>query len=50
MTGVIALVMIQICLRRIVKPSATVSQKIPHMGFHNLTLFEAGGSADVVRN
>ena len=22
-------------------------QKIPHMGFHNLTLFEDGGSADV---
>lgn len=37
-------------LRRIVKPSATVSQKIPHMGFHNLTLFEDGGSADVGRN
>ena len=35
---------------RIVKPSATVSQKIPHMGFHNLTLFEDGGSADVGRN
>lgn len=38
------------CLRRIVKPSATVSQKIPHMGFHNLTLFEDGGSADIGRN
>ena len=35
---------------RIVKPSATVSQKILHMGFHNLTLFEDDGSADVGRN
>ena len=36
--------------RRIVKPSATISQKILHMGFHNLTLFEDAGSADVGRN
>ena len=35
---------------RIVKPSATISQKILHMGFHNLTLFEDAGSADVGRN